>query len=86
MPATAEAIALDPKLRVLVAAGRFDSLNSCTANDETARALPPGLGHAIAFRCYAGGHMMYRDAGARAALTADVKAMIEGKLAGGPGE
>lgn len=86
LPATAEAAALDPRLRVLVAAGRFDSLNSCSANDETARALPSELARAIAFRCYAGGHMMYRDAGARMALTADVKAMIAGGLSGGPGQ
>jgi hypothetical protein len=78
LPAMAEAVALDPKLKVLVAAGRFDSLNSCTANDETARALPPELARALTFRCYGGGHMMYRDEAARTALTADVKALIAG--------
>jgi hypothetical protein len=79
LPSTAEELALDPNTRVLVAAGLYDSLNSCAANDETARRLPPGLAHAISFRCYLGGHMMYRDEATRTKLSDDIKAMIGGR-------
>lgn len=77
LPSTAEELALDPSTRVLVAAGRFDSLNSCTANEETAKHLPPALAHSITFKCYVGGHMMYRDEDTRRVLSDDIKAMIE---------
>jgi carboxypeptidase C (cathepsin A) len=76
LPSTAEAIAANPKLKVLVAAGLYDSLNSCAANDEAGRNLPPALKSAVTFRCYAGGHMMYRDQPARLQLSRDVKALI----------
>lgn len=79
LPSTAEAIALDPNIRVLVAAGRFDSLNSCAANDETGKRLPPDLARAITFKCYVGGHMMYRDEATRVTLSDDIKAMIGGR-------
>jgi carboxypeptidase C (cathepsin A) len=79
LPSTAEAIALDPNLKVLVVAGRYDSLNSCAGNDEIARDLPPELAKSIRFKCYTGGHMMYRDAETRVELAADVKAMISGR-------
>lgn len=76
LPSTAEAIAANPKLKVLVAAGLYDSLNSCAANDEAARNLPAELKSAVTFRCYSGGHMMYRDQPARLQISQDVKALI----------
>jgi carboxypeptidase C (cathepsin A) len=81
LPSTAEAVALNPGLRVLVAAGRFDSLSSCTANNELARRLPAALAVALEFRCYDGGHMLYRDAAARRAFARDVRALLEGRSA-----
>lgn len=79
LPSTAEELALDPSTKVLVAAGLFDSLNSCAANEETGKRLPAELARSITFRCYSGGHMMYRDEAARRQLSADIKAMIEGR-------
>ncbi len=73
LPSAAEAVALDPRLEVLVAAGRYDSLNSCAANEETARHLEGDLKNAYHFECYDGGHMMYRDADARQSLARDVR-------------
>ena len=74
-PWTEEAIALNPKLKVLVASGLYDS-GSCSVIAETVRQLPPPVGQAFTVRCYGGGHMMYQDAPARAALSADLKALV----------
>lgn len=51
-------------------AGRFDSLNSCTANAEMSRRLEATLQRAYTFTCFEGGHMMCRD---EQALAADVR-------------
>ncbi|WP_246263548.1 S10 family serine carboxypeptidase-like protein [Caulobacter soli] len=76
-PWVRRAIALDPKLRVFVAAGLYDSLNSCSANDYLLGHMEPKLAEAFTVRCYAGGHMMYRDTAARMRLSADVIAFIK---------
>ena len=78
LPSAAEAVGLNPELRVWVAAGRFDSLNSCTANDELGRRLPADLRAAYTFACYEGGHMMYRDERARAELARHVRELAAG--------
>jgi carboxypeptidase C (cathepsin A) len=75
LPSAAEAVALYPQLRVLVAAGLYDSLNSCAGNEELASQLQEPLASAYAFRCYPGGHMMYRDMEARVALSEDLRKM-----------
>jgi carboxypeptidase C (cathepsin A) len=79
LPGTAEAVALNPKLKVLVASGLYDSLANCAGAAETERNLPPPLKAAMTFRCYVGGHMMYRDAPSRAALSRDVRALVWGQ-------
>ncbi|WAC58320.1 peptidase S10 [Brevundimonas sp. SL130] len=76
LPGTEEAIALAPGLKVLVAAGLYDSLSSCTVNDELHRRLPPSLRSAIIYRCYTGGHMFYRDATSRLQFSRDIKDLI----------
>lgn len=76
LPATEEAIALNPDMKVLVASGVFDSYASCTAYQETWRRLPPDLKQALIFKCYVGGHMMYLDSQARLQFSKDVKDMI----------
>jgi carboxypeptidase C (cathepsin A) len=76
LPSTAEAVALDPTLKVLVVAGRYDSLNSCTDNAETARQLPPALKAAFSFKCYDGGHMFYRDQPSRLAFSRDFRVLL----------
>ncbi len=55
------AMAKDRALRVWVATGLYDSLNSCAGNAATVAALPDGLPRRFTLRCYAGGHMMYED-------------------------
>ncbi|MDE1150645.1 MAG: hypothetical protein PW843_29190 [Azospirillaceae bacterium] len=66
----------DPKLRVFAAAGLYDSLNSCSANEMIKEKLEPGLSARLSVNCYAGGHMMYRDAAARVRLSADLSGFI----------
>jgi len=76
LPATEEAIALNPGMKVLVASGIFDSYATCAAYEETGRQLPPALQQSISFKCYVGGHMMYLDPPIRLQFSKDVKAMI----------
>jgi len=80
LPGTAEAVALNPKLRVLVASGLYDSLANCAGDDETARTLPAPLKAAMSFRCYPGGHMMYRDQPTRMKFSEDVRALVSASL------
>lgn len=77
LPSAADAVELDPGLQVLVAAGRYDSLNSCAANTAIEKHLEGVLKQAYAFRCYEGGHTMYRDETARHRLARDVRALAE---------
>ncbi|PZQ60241.1 MAG: peptidase S10 [Phenylobacterium zucineum] len=80
LPAVAEALALNPKLKVVVASGLYDSLANCAGADETARALPPALRSAMSFKCYLGGHMMYRDQPTRLKFSQDIRALVRGEL------
>src|SRR5262249_25520631 len=75
LPSTAEAVALDPHLRVLVASGVFDSMANCAGYQEIGAHLTDALRSAITFKCYQGGHMMYFDRDARVALSGDIRAM-----------
>ena len=76
LPATEEAIAINPSLKVLVAAGMYDGFQPCASGAETEADLPPNLRRAITFRCYVGGHAIYLDERARPELTRDVTALI----------
>lgn len=76
LPATEEAIALNPRMRILVASGLYDSYSTCAAYEELARHLPPALQQAIRFKSYVGGHMMYHDPQTRLQFSKDVKTMI----------
>jgi carboxypeptidase C (cathepsin A) len=70
------AMELNPKMRIHIATGLFDSLGSCAGNEEMLRRIEPALRARITFRCYAGGHMMYRDPDARRQLSNDIKALV----------
>ena len=76
LPGTEEALALSPDLKVLVAAGQFDSLASCAANAELDARLPEPLQSAITYRCYVGGHMFYRDQPSRLQFSQDIADMV----------
>ena len=72
------AMRADPKLRVFVAAGRFNSLNMCEGNHDMVARLEPQLAGRFTLRCYEGGHMMYRDAPERRRLADDVRRFVSG--------
>ena len=66
------AMDINPKLRTFVAAGVFDSLNSCSGNTVLLGQIPPDRSSKITFECYEGGHMMYEDRDARFRLKGDI--------------
>jgi carboxypeptidase C (cathepsin A) len=75
-PWISRALAADPRLKVFVAIGLYDSQNSCEANAEVRNRMPVAEAAAISTHCYVGGHMMYRDEATRVALNRDVAAFI----------
>ena len=74
------AIAIDPNIKVLVVAGQYDATNSCQENDVLHAMLEPDLAAHYTMRCYLGGHVIYRDPGARVALSADVSRFVTERL------
>ena len=70
------AMTYNPLLRGLVAAGQYDSLNSCADNDYVVTHVDPQFRANLTARCYPGGHMMYDTRAARAALARDIAAFI----------
>jgi carboxypeptidase C (cathepsin A) len=80
------AIALEPTLKAFVAAGWYDSLNSCAGNAYLVKQLEPELRRNITEKSYAGGHMMYESPGARQQLRQDIRQFFEDiRPAGSPG-
>jgi carboxypeptidase C (cathepsin A) len=75
-PWSLRAAALNPGLRIFVAAGLYDSLNSCAGNDDLVRRLEPQVAGRFTMKCYAGGHMMYRDRDAHIELHRDLAAFL----------
>jgi carboxypeptidase C (cathepsin A) len=73
------AMTIDPRLKVFLVAGLYDSLNSCADNRYLAvHSLPPEFGRKISLGCYAAGHMMYDTKVARYSLKGDAAAFIRG--------
>ncbi|AOH82668.1 peptidase S10 [Sphingomonas panacis] len=71
-PWTLRAMQKAPRLRAWVAAGRYDSLNSCPGNAATVAGLPRSVATRFTLRCYAGGHMMYEDAAVKTRFGRDL--------------
>ena len=76
LPSTAEAILLNPRLKVLVAQGAYDPLGGCSINAERARHLESPYKQAVQFECYDGAHQMYLDMPARTSFSNDVKTLM----------
>ena len=70
------ALAANSDLRVFVAAGRYDSFNSCWANEDLATRLPGEAARRVTFHCYESGHMIGGDDVARPLLARDLRAFI----------
>jgi hypothetical protein len=78
------AIAIEPSMKAFVAAGLYDSLNSCAGNSYLISQLKPEFSRNITARCYEGGHMMYESPSARQQLKQDIDKFIHDTLANGP--
>jgi carboxypeptidase C (cathepsin A) len=78
LPATLEALAQNPAMRVLVAGGLYDSFRPCAIGEETARRLPSTVSPSIRFKCYSGGHAMYKDASTRTEFARDLRRFFRG--------
>ncbi|MDX1393994.1 MAG: peptidase S10 [Gemmatimonadota bacterium] len=75
-PWLARAMDLNPEIRVFVAAGIFDSLNSCTFNEYLVTRLEPRRAANVTLGCYVGGHMMYEDEETRPILERDAERFL----------
>ena len=69
--------AADRATRTFVAAGIYDSLNSCPLIAYQVSRLEPALRERVTLGCYVGGHMIYEDRPARASLTRDLRRFLE---------
>ena len=74
------AMVINPALSAFVAAGLYDSLNSCAVNDVLVAALEPPLRQQTTAMCYDGGHMMYDEPGVRVQVTRDVARYFQNTL------
>lgn len=77
LPATGEALAINPRMKVLVAGGMYDSFLPCAEGEAIERHLPPNMRQSLTFKCYVGGHAMYEDPPTRADFSRDATALIE---------
>lgn len=70
----------NPKLKLFVAAGKYDSLNSHALNAWIVSQLDPALAQNITLGCYSAGHIMYDTRDARLALRDDVEAFVKSAI------
>jgi hypothetical protein len=69
------AMEIDPNLKVLVAVGLYDSLNSCSGNLEVVKRFP-GLAPRFTNKCYLGGHQFQRMPGTQEQFAKDFSEFI----------
>jgi carboxypeptidase C (cathepsin A) len=77
-PDTAEAMALDSHLRLLIADGLYDSRSTCAISSEIVARQGPSLKSRIVTRCYKGGHMFYLDPQVRRQFSEDLQRFTSG--------
>jgi carboxypeptidase C (cathepsin A) len=74
------ALALDPRMRVLIAHGMFDLVTPYFATKLMLDQMPAFAGpDRLRLAVYPGGHMFYTDDGSRAALREASRAVVEGR-------
>ncbi len=72
------ALDLDPRLKVFVAAGVYDSFNSCSGNEDVVRRLGALAGN-FTLRCYLGGHGV-REGDTQPRFAADLRSFLVSTL------
>jgi carboxypeptidase C (cathepsin A) len=75
------AMKINPSLKVFVATGLYDSLNSCAGNVQLLNELEPELRGNFTSVCYQGGHAMYHDRDVRLQMKRDIADFIRKGLA-----
>lgn len=70
------AMTINPKLRVLVGAGLYDSLNSCSANRDVVGRQDPQIASRFTLKCYPSGHVIQGDPVAAPLFFADIRAWV----------
>ncbi|MBL4802369.1 MAG: hypothetical protein JKY45_10790 [Emcibacter sp.] len=76
LPATEEAISLNPQLKVLVVIARYDGESTCESNLALENKLPSSLSQAMTIKCYNAGHSPWRTPGVRQEVSEDIKKML----------
>lgn len=78
-PDGADAMALNPSMRMLIVNGLYDSMASCASSAELVSRQSPDLQRRITFRCYEGGHMFYEYPKTQYRFSDDIKALVKGR-------
>jgi carboxypeptidase C (cathepsin A) len=76
-----DAMVLNPSLKVYVATGLYDSLNSCFLNRYLVSRLEEEERDNFTMACYEGGHAMYEDREVRLAMQGDVGQFVRSTVA-----
>jgi carboxypeptidase C (cathepsin A) len=71
------AMRINPSLKVFVATGLYDSLNSCAGNAYLINELDPEIRGNFTLVCYKGGHAMYHDGEVRIQMKNDIADFIQ---------
>ncbi len=77
------ALLADRELRVLSVCGYYDLMCAYASNEWVASHLDASIRDRVVTRAYAGGHAIYTDAAAQAALKRDVGKLLQGTLSRG---
>jgi carboxypeptidase C (cathepsin A) len=82
VPPLRQAMTINPRLRVLVVSGLYDTVvPTCATMDEIVARVDAQFRSRVEARCYAGGHMMYTDVGPRREIQRDVTRFLRETLA-----
>lgn len=60
LPGVEAVVNANPRVKILVVDGMYDTYMQCARGSATERALPPELRRAVTFKCFPDGHEVYR--------------------------
>lgn len=82
VPPLRQAMTMNPRMRVLVVSGLYDTVvPTCATMDEMVARVDEPFRSRVESRCYSGGHMMYTDRGPRREIQRDVQRFMREALA-----
>ena len=81
-PPLRQAMTMNPRMRVLVMSGLYDTVvPTCATMDEMVARIDASLKSRVESRCYAGGHMMYTDLEPRREMQRDAARFVRETVA-----